>query len=175
MNVCLLNAYAVDKYVFFFHAIPDDKEAMTLDELHSLVQDVWLARHDVALGEEQKSRRKGRPKSAKEMKLENIKLFESEEYRTGLGACTWPAFICIRYDAGRADVGTRLPHTEVPDLTHAPTVALYRRWDQKAIEYIDLLRFIRINSENTSTVVLTRPGKHELLKQPVSEQMALDA
>ena len=109
MKVCLLNAYAVDKYVFFFHAIPDDKEAMTLDELHSLVQDVWLARHDVALGEEQKSRRKGRPKSAKEMKLENIKLFESEEYRTGLGACTWPAFICIRYDAGRADVGTRLP------------------------------------------------------------------
>lgn len=109
MNVCLPNAYAVDKYVFFFHAIPDDKEAMTLDELHSLVQDVWLARHDVALGEEQKSRRKGRPKSAKEMKLENIKLFESEEYRTGLGACTWPAFICIRYDAGRADVGTRLP------------------------------------------------------------------
>ena len=63
----------------------------------------------------------------------------------------------------------------MPDLTHAPTVALYRRWDQKAIEYIDLLRFIRINSENTSTVVLTRPGKHELLKQPVSEQMALDA
>lgn len=71
--------------MFFFHAIPDDKEAMTLEELHNLIRDVWLARHDVALEEEQKARRKGRPKSTREMKLENIKLLESEEYRTGLG------------------------------------------------------------------------------------------
>lgn len=74
-----------DKYGFFFHAIPDDKDVLTLDELHALIKDVWLTRHDAALEEEQKARRKGRPKSTKETKLENLKLSETEEYRTGLG------------------------------------------------------------------------------------------
>lgn len=73
---------------------------------------------------------------------------------------------------GTSDCASSSP--EVPDLTHATTVALYRRWDQMAVEYIDLLRFIRINSENISTVIVTRPGKHEFLKEP-TEQMVIDA
>ena len=72
--------------MFFFHAIPPDCDAMTLEELHALISDVWLLRHDAEIEEERKARRKGRPKSTKEMKLENIKLQETEEYRTGLGA-----------------------------------------------------------------------------------------
>ncbi|PAV19975.1 hypothetical protein PNOK_0490900 [Pyrrhoderma noxium] len=112
---------SIDRYTFFFHAIPpeSEKNALSLDELHDLVGNVWLARHDTALEEERKNRRKGRPKSTKEMQLENLKETESEEYRTGI---------------------------EVPDLTHPTNVELFRRWDQSSIEFIDLLRFIRINS-----------------------------
>lgn len=58
---------------------------MTLLELHELVADVWLTRHDAELEEERAARRKGRPKSTKEQKLEEAKLREAEEYRTGIG------------------------------------------------------------------------------------------
>ena len=58
---------------------------LTLPELHELVSDVWLTRHDEELEEERAARRKGRPKSTKEQKLEEVKLREAEEYRTGMG------------------------------------------------------------------------------------------
>jgi hypothetical protein len=58
---------------------------LTLPELHELVSDVWLTRHDAELEEERAARRKGRPKSTKEQKLEEVKLREEEEYRTGMG------------------------------------------------------------------------------------------
>ena len=87
----LLYSLSVDKFSFFYHAIPpcpanDSPTALSIDELHDLIQNVWLARHDHALDEEAKSRRKGRPKSAREMNLENQKALEAEEYRTGMGA-----------------------------------------------------------------------------------------
>jgi len=127
------NHSQIDKYGFFYHAMPPESIAMSLEELHAVIRDVWLTRHDVELNEEMKNRRKGNPKSAKQSKLENIKNMESEEYRTGL---------------------------EVPDLTHPLNVELFRRWDQKEMPFIDLLRFIRISSSNTSSVVISRPGKH---------------
>lgn len=88
---------AADLYGFFFHAIPEanleDDEGppgtsgavLTLPELHDLVANVWLTRHDAELEAEKTSRRKGRPKSTKEHKLEETKLREAEEYRTGMG------------------------------------------------------------------------------------------
>jgi translation machinery-associated protein 16 len=57
----------------------------SLEELHSVVRDVWLTRHDADLEHERAARRKGRPKSTKEIKLEDIKFRESETYRTGMG------------------------------------------------------------------------------------------
>ena len=75
-----------DFYGFFFHAIPEERgSVLALPELHELVSDVWLTRHDADLEEERAARRKGRPKSSKEQKLEEIKLREAEEYRTGMG------------------------------------------------------------------------------------------
>jgi translation machinery-associated protein 16 len=75
-----------DFYGFFFHAIPEERATvLTLPELHELVSDVWLTRHDAELEEERAARRKGRPKSTKEEKLEQVKLLEAEEYRTGMG------------------------------------------------------------------------------------------
>lgn len=74
----------VDVYGFFYHALPQ-VGVLTLEELHAVVRGVWLTRHDDELEQERAARRKGRPKSAKEIKLEEIKLRETEEYRTGIG------------------------------------------------------------------------------------------
>lgn len=65
---------------------------LALPELHELVSDVWLTRHDAELEEERAARRKGRPKSTKEQKLEEVKLREAEEYRTGMGEPRPPFF-----------------------------------------------------------------------------------
>jgi translation machinery-associated protein 16 len=49
---------------------------------------------------------------------------------------------------------------EVPDLTHPATVEIFRRWDQKEVAFIQLLRFIRIFSAEPEITVVSRPGKH---------------
>ncbi|KAI9573759.1 hypothetical protein HD554DRAFT_2201968 [Boletus coccyginus] len=125
-----------DVYGFFYHALPP-VGVLTLEELHTVVRDVWLTRHDDELEQERTARRKGRSKSTKEAKLEEIKLRETEEYRTGI---------------------------EVPDLTHEPTVQLFRRWDQKEVAYVQLLRFIRISSSDPVTAVVSKPGRHHSLR-----------
>ncbi|VDB87972.1 unnamed protein product [Peniophora sp. CBMAI 1063] len=145
------NSSRTDLYGFFYHALPEEGE-LTLDELHDLIRDVWLTRHDVEIEEEQAARRKGRPKSVKQQKLEDLKLRESEEYRTGM---------------------------EVLDLTHPENVALLRKWDQIEYAYIQILRFIRINSVNRDIVLVSRPGKHHSLvptkEHPADPQNASDA
>jgi translation machinery-associated protein 16 len=79
-----LTSFAVDVYGFFYHAMPDDG-VLTLDEIHDLVRDLWLTRHDQDIEAEIKARRKGRHKSTKQVKLEEIKIRELELYRTGMG------------------------------------------------------------------------------------------
>lgn len=74
-----------DVYGFFYHALPP-VGVLSLEELHAIVRDVWLTRHDDELEQERAARRKGRPKSTKEAKLEDIQLREMEAYRTGIGA-----------------------------------------------------------------------------------------
>ena len=73
-----------DVYGFFYHALPP-VGVLTLEDLHAVVRDVWLTRHDEELEQERAARRKGRSKSTKEAKLEEIKLRETEEYRSGIG------------------------------------------------------------------------------------------
>ncbi|KAF8892051.1 hypothetical protein BD779DRAFT_1437274 [Infundibulicybe gibba] len=135
----------VDVYGFFFHAMPDEG-ILSLEDLHHIVREIWLTRHDAAIEQEREERRKGRPKSTKELKLEEIKLREAEEYRTGM---------------------------EIPDLTHPPTVEIFRRWDQKEVAFVQLLRFIRIFSTDPLAVVVSRPGKHLSIisSTPGGEQM----
>jgi len=127
----------VDIYSFFYHAIPPEG-ALSLEDIHMIVQDVWLARHDPELEKERAARRKGRPKSTKELKLEEAKLRESEEYRTGL---------------------------EVIDLTDPPNVGLFRQWDLKEAPYLQQLRFIRISGESPTVALVSRPGRHPLLQR----------
>ncbi|KAI0051027.1 hypothetical protein FA95DRAFT_1570257 [Auriscalpium vulgare] len=129
-----------DFYGFFFHAMPDEG-VLTLEELHGIVRNVWLTRNDDDLEEERKARRKGRPKSTKETKLEEIMLQEAEQYRTGM---------------------------EVPDLTHEANVALFRRWDQVEFPYTQLLRHIRISSSRPDVATLSRLGKHFTLEDDPS-------
>ena len=74
----------MDIYSFFYAAIPAEG-VLTLEDMHTIVREVWLPRYDAELEAEHASRRKGRPKSTKEQKIEELKLREAEEYRTGLG------------------------------------------------------------------------------------------
>ncbi|KAG2056712.1 hypothetical protein BDR06DRAFT_952349 [Suillus hirtellus] len=131
-----------DVYGFFYHAIPPEG-TLSLEELHSIISNVWLTRHDDELEQERTARRKGRPKSTKELKLEEIKLRESEQYRTGM---------------------------DVPDLTHEATVKLFRKWDQTEVAYIQLLRFIRISSVDPTSAVISKQGEHHSLKELVPPQ-----
>jgi translation machinery-associated protein 16 len=75
----------VDLYGFFYHAMPPTG-VLSLPELHELVKDMWLTRHDAEIKEEKTQRRPGRPKSTKEVKLEELRLREAEDYRTGIGS-----------------------------------------------------------------------------------------
>lgn len=109
---------------------------MTLEELHSIISDVWLPRFDFELESERAARIKGRPKSVKEMKLEEVKLREAEDYRTGL---------------------------EVIDLTHPANVEMFRQWDQKEVAFVQQLRYIRISSSDPKRSVVCRLGKHPSL------------
>lgn len=76
--------YKADLYGFFHHAMPEEG-VLTLEELHQLVRDTWLTRFDEELECHRLARRSGRPKSTKEMRLEELKLREAETYRTGMG------------------------------------------------------------------------------------------
>jgi len=147
-----------DFYGFFFHAIPEPEQrereehgsgagVLSLSELHKLVSDVWLARHDAELEEERAGRRKGRPKSAKELRLEEVKLREAEEYRTGM---------------------------EVPDLTHPENVALYRTWDRREVAFVQSLRFIRVSSAKPDTAIVSKPGRHPSLVTRQEDSGAMD-
>jgi translation machinery-associated protein 16 len=102
---------------------------------------------------EQATRRKGRPKSAKENQLEEIKRHDAEEYRTGL---------------------------ELPDLTDQHNVSLFRQWDGVDISYLRILRFIRICGEFPDVVHLARMGRDKDTGAPtasgddVDEEMELE-
>ena len=81
-------AFSVDVLGFFYLTLPPEGE-LSLDELHLIVRDIWLSRHDKDLEQERAKRRKGRPKSVKEMQIEDLKVREAEEYRTGFGSSHW--------------------------------------------------------------------------------------
>ena len=152
----------VSIYNFFYHALPPEGE-LTLDELHFVVRDVWLARFDQEIEAEKTSRRKGRPRSVKEQKLEEQKLRETELYRTGIGELTANLIRVPLIIVAAA---------EVLDLTHPINVELFRKWDQKEAAYVQQLRFIRISSTAPETAVVSRPGHHPLLKQEAAQQKA---
>ena len=80
----LTMASSVEVLGFFYSTLPLEGE-LSLNELHLIVRDIWLLRHDEDLEQERAKRRKGRPKSAKEVQIEELKIREAEEYRAGFG------------------------------------------------------------------------------------------
>lgn len=141
-----------EMYSFFYYSLPN-KGALTMEELHQLVRDVWLTRNDEELKKERAARRKGRPKSIKETKLEELQFRENELYRTGM---------------------------EVIDLTHPVNVDLFRRWDQNEVAYMEQLRFIRIFSTAPEVTVVSKPGRHisltrDLTSPSVNVEAEMDA
>ncbi|KAJ7672691.1 hypothetical protein B0H17DRAFT_1084272 [Mycena rosella] len=118
----------LELYAFFHAALPPDGDALTLPQLHTIAH-AWVARNDAALAEEQAARRKGRPKSPREVRIEERRLREQETYRTGM---------------------------EIPDLTDPSTLARFRKWDVSSIGYAHLLRFVRISSALPDVIALSR-------------------
>lgn len=114
------------------HALPPEVPCLTLEELHGLVKDVWLTRHDPSLQKERSLRRPGRPKSSKEDQLEEWKRQDAEEYRTGL---------------------------DLPDLLDQHNVGLFRQWDGVDVNYLNILKFIRISADFPETVHVARIGR----------------
>jgi translation machinery-associated protein 16 len=84
LRIILLKFCAVDVYSFFYDALPTEG-VLSLEDLHTIIRDIWLPRYDPELEEEKAARRKGRPKSVREQKIEDLKLREAELYRTGMG------------------------------------------------------------------------------------------
>lgn len=74
-----------------------EEGVLSLDEIHQVVREVWLTRFDEELEAEQTARRKGRPRSVKEVRLEELKSREAENYKTGIGTAILPlttGYIC---------------------------------------------------------------------------------
>jgi len=140
-------ANTVDRHAFFLHALPPEVDSLTLAELHQIVRDVWLTRHEPEITTEQLARRKGRPPSTREVNLVKLKESESEEYRTGL---------------------------EVLDLTSSTNVELLRRWKQDDASYLDILRFIRISRDHPHEIVVSRPGKHRNFELTIDGRNNMD-
>lgn len=165
MSAIFTELLSVDLFNFFYAAIPSEG-LLTLPDLHTIVRNVWLCRYDSELEEERTSRRKGRPKSVLEQKIEEIKLREAGEYRTGLGTSS------LFTSVGNMN---RTDFVEVIDLTHPANVELFRKWDQKAAPYVQQLRFIRISSSDPDMCNVSRPGKHPSLKSTMTEASAARA
>ncbi|KAH7335307.1 hypothetical protein B0J17DRAFT_630381 [Rhizoctonia solani] len=125
-----------DRYAFFFHAISPDVPSFSLPEIHDIIQSVWLVRHDGPLEAEKSSRRPGRPPSARELALLEMKRQDEEVYRTGL---------------------------TIPDLTDSETVTLFRAWEEKSHDpaYLHLLRSIRVSRDKPDMMVVEHIGAKE--------------
>ncbi|KAK4704854.1 translation machinery-associated protein 16, partial [Phenoliferia sp. Uapishka_3] len=142
---------AVDRHVYFVHALPEDREAVTLPELHQILRD-YIGRNDDEAAELKKERegrawRKGEGKSKREMELDVQREGEESEYRSG--------FV-------------------LPDLTLAANVFLCRQWvaplpsaknvrGQKGGDpsFLGRLRLIRISSADETSVVVQWEGARE--------------
>ncbi|KAF8816333.1 hypothetical protein BYT27DRAFT_7238006 [Phlegmacium glaucopus] len=62
-------AVALDLYGFLFCATPEEG-VLSLQDLHLIVNDIWLTRFDEDLEKIRSARRKSRPKSSEEIKLD---------------------------------------------------------------------------------------------------------
>lgn len=54
-------------------------------------------------------------------------------------------------------------------------VHLFRQWDQKEVSYVDHLRHIRVFSQQPKDVVVSRPGKHQLLIKDARAEQGMQA
>lgn len=82
---------AVDRLLYFVHALPDDTTSLSLAELHDVLHG-YLHRHAselVDLAHEREARsswRKTEGKGKRETELEELRKEETSEYRSGFGA-----------------------------------------------------------------------------------------
>ncbi|KAK4050370.1 translation machinery-associated protein 16 [Microbotryomycetes sp. JL201] len=134
----------VDRLLYFVHALDEDRDQISLDELHQIVSD-YISRDDAERDELEHERqqrsnwRKTEGKSKRETEIDKQKEQETLEYKTG--------FV-------------------VPDLTNAENVFICRQWvkpigsekNPRGSKGGDPLRLISINSEDKSKVAVVQEG-----------------
>ena len=127
------------------------RDGLSPDRSHLTVRELWFPRHDQDLEQERAKRRKDQQKCAKEMWIEELRIWEAEGYRTGLGSSL--------YKTLRRTQPTHLffvPVVEVPGLTHEINIELFRGLDAG---YPQVLRYIRISNTDPDKVTVSRSGR----------------
>jgi hypothetical protein len=124
----------VDRHLHFIHAMNDEVDAVSLPELHQILQD-YINRDEeeiVQLAAERKERswRKAEGKTKRELELEQQKIEELGEYRSGFGQSLLSSYFSRRRgkESSALTLGRVLHRTELPDLTLAENVFLCRQW-----------------------------------------------
>ncbi|KAM0793790.1 hypothetical protein ACM66B_001207 [Microbotryomycetes sp. NB124-2] len=139
----------VDRLLYFVHALPEEQEKLSLDELHQTVVD-YINRDDAERDELEQQRRqrsnwrKTEGKSKRETEIDKQKEQELLEYKTG--------FV-------------------VPDLTNAENVFICRQWIKPIgsdknprgskggdPSFIGRLRLVSINSEDKDKMAVVQEG-----------------
>lgn len=62
---------------------------------------------------------------------------------------------------------------EIPDLTHEPTVALLRKWDDGDPSNYHLFRLVRVSSSEPDHIVLASKGIKEFMEEADGEAMEI--
>lgn len=55
-------------------------------------------------------------------------------------------------------------------MTNETNVELLRRWKQDDAAYLDILRYVRVSSEDPNIILVSRPGKHQNLVEHNSNE-----
>ena len=84
---------AVDRHLYFVHALDEDTTSVTLPELHQIMRD-YINRNEDEMAElarereQRNSWRRGEGKNKREMELEKLMVEDEAEYRAGFGKYT---------------------------------------------------------------------------------------
>ncbi|KAM0793791.1 hypothetical protein ACM66B_001207 [Microbotryomycetes sp. NB124-2] len=168
----------VDRLLYFVHALPEEQEKLSLDELHQTVVD-YINRDDAERDELEQQRRqrsnwrKTEGKSKRETEIDKQKEQELLEYKTGFGQSPFslPFVVVVVRAKFATDTNELLSHQVVPDLTNAENVFICRQWIKPIgsdknprgskggdPSFIGRLRLVSINSEDKDKMAVVQEG-----------------
>jgi Translation machinery-associated protein 16 len=63
---------------------------------------------------------------------------------------------------------------ELPDLTHAATVELFRKWENGDPAYLHLLQFVRLSSTNPTVAPIVKYGLQQRSKDDIEDRDVME-